>query len=128
MDIDRIVKRGRERLAQEVEVTSPLPIPTEMETLGEAGKVDEAEALMRKVDMLNAKKTALTQQSTNDKEITYRPQAGPDGIPIKDPNGGGVVGVRNDSGLLLIMNDGDGVVEVTSLAVGDLIRFWKNFA
>ncbi|KAK1303584.1 hypothetical protein QJS10_CPB11g00365 [Acorus calamus] len=85
MDLDRKVKRGRERLAQEVEVTPPPPIPTEkseqllvleekikklleqVETLGEAGKVDEAEALMRKVDMLNGEKTALTQQSSNDK-------------------------------------------------------------
>lgn len=68
MDLDRKVKRGRERLEQEVEVTPPLPaIPAEkseqlamleekikklleqIEALGEAGKVDEAEALMRKV-------------------------------------------------------------------------------
>ncbi|XP_020247353.1 luc7-like protein 3 [Asparagus officinalis] len=66
MDLDRKVRRGRERLAQEVEVTPP-PIPSEkseqllvleekikklleqVEALGEAGKVDEAEALMRKV-------------------------------------------------------------------------------
>ena len=66
MDLDRKVKRGRERLAQEVEVTPPT-IPSEkseqllvleekikklleqVEALGEAGKVDEAEALMRKV-------------------------------------------------------------------------------
>lgn len=68
MDLDRKVKRGRERLAQEVEVTTP-PIPSDkyeqlkvieekikklleqIETLGEAGKVDEAEALMRKVNV-----------------------------------------------------------------------------
>ncbi|KAJ4954472.1 hypothetical protein NE237_011255 [Protea cynaroides] len=79
LDLDRKVRRGRERLAQEVEVTPPPPIPSEkseqlsvleekikilleqVETLGEAGKVDEAEALMRKVEMLNAEKTALTQ-------------------------------------------------------------------
>jgi len=66
MDLDRKVKRGRERLAQEIEITPP-PIPSEkseqllvleekikklleqVEVLGEAGKVDEAEALMRKV-------------------------------------------------------------------------------
>ncbi|XP_010919543.1 uncharacterized protein [Elaeis guineensis] len=84
MDLDRKVKRGRERLAQEVEVPPPTPIPAEkseqlavleekikklleqVETLGESGKVDEAEALMRKVDMLNNEKTALT-QSSNDK-------------------------------------------------------------
>lgn len=67
MDLDRRVRRGRERLAQEVEVTPPPPISAEkseqltvleekiknlleqVEALGEAGKVDEAEALMRKV-------------------------------------------------------------------------------
>lgn len=66
MDLDRKVKRGRERLEQEAEAT-PAPVPTEkseqlsvveekikklleqIETLGEAGKIDEAEALMRKV-------------------------------------------------------------------------------
>ncbi|XP_010933679.1 uncharacterized protein [Elaeis guineensis] len=87
MDLDRKVKRGRERLAQEVEVPPPPPPPIsaekfeqlsvleekikklleQVEMLGESGKVDEAEALMRKVDMLNAEKTALTQQSSNDK-------------------------------------------------------------
>ncbi|PSS32435.1 Luc7-like protein, partial [Actinidia chinensis var. chinensis] len=83
MDLDRRVRRGRERLAQEVEVPPPPPISAEkseqltvleekiknlleqVETLGEAGKVDEAEALMRKVETLNAEKTALTQQSQN---------------------------------------------------------------
>ncbi|THU61287.1 hypothetical protein C4D60_Mb07t21710 [Musa balbisiana] len=86
MDLDRKVKRGRDRLAQEVDAT-PAPVPAEkseqlsvleekikklleqIETLGESGKVDEAEALMRKVDMLNAEKTALTQQSANDKAM-----------------------------------------------------------
>ncbi|URE21949.1 hypothetical protein MUK42_10700 [Musa troglodytarum] len=86
MDLDRKVKRGRDRLAQEVDAT-PTPVPVEkseqlsvleekikklleqIETLGESGKVDEAEALMRKVDMLNAEKTALTQQSANDKAM-----------------------------------------------------------
>lgn len=66
MDLDRKVKRGRDRLAQEVDAT-PAPVPAEkseqlsvleekikklleqIETLGESGKVDEAEALMRKV-------------------------------------------------------------------------------
>ncbi|XP_010258954.1 PREDICTED: luc7-like protein 3 isoform X2 [Nelumbo nucifera] len=85
-DLDRKVRRGRERLAQEVEVTPPAPISTEkseqlsvleekiknlleqVESLGEAGKVDEAEALMRKVEMLNAEKTALTQPQ-NDKVL-----------------------------------------------------------
>ncbi|GFY83285.1 LUC7 N terminus domain-containing protein [Actinidia rufa] len=84
MDLDRRVRCGRERLAQEVEVPPPPPISAEkseqltvleekiknlleqVETLGEAGKVDEAEALMRKVvETLNAEKTALTQQSQN---------------------------------------------------------------
>ncbi|KAJ7949510.1 LUC7-related protein [Quillaja saponaria] len=85
MDLDRRVRRGRERLAQELE---PTPAPTltaekseqlcvleekikklleQVESLGEAGKVDEAEALMRKVETLNAEKTALTQQPQNDK-------------------------------------------------------------
>ena len=86
MDLDRRVKRGRERLAQEVE---PAPAPQlsaekseqlsvleekiknlleQAEALGEAGKVDEAEALMRKVDMLNSEKTALAQPQ-NDKVL-----------------------------------------------------------
>ncbi|KAI8540269.1 hypothetical protein RHMOL_Rhmol09G0249900 [Rhododendron molle] len=83
MDLDRRVRRGRERLDQEVAIPPPPPISAEkseqlsvleekiknlleqVETLGEAGKVDEAEALMRKVDILNAEKTALTQQSQN---------------------------------------------------------------
>ncbi|KAL4362909.1 hypothetical protein GQ457_04G035830 [Hibiscus cannabinus] len=85
MDLDRKVRRGQERLAQEVEPAPPAPLSAEkseqlsvleekiknlleqVETLGEAGKVDEAEALMRKVEALNAEKTALTQQSRNDK-------------------------------------------------------------
>ncbi|KAL2555904.1 LUC7 N-terminus domain-containing protein [Forsythia ovata] len=84
-DLDRRVKRGQERLEQEVEVPPPLPLSAEkseqlsvleekiknlleqVESLGETGKVDEAEALMRKVDTLNAEKTALTQQPQQDK-------------------------------------------------------------
>lgn len=72
MDLDRRVRRGRERLAQEVEVPPPPPISAEkseqlsvleekiknlleqVESLGESGKVDEAEALMRKVYYLMA--------------------------------------------------------------------------
>ncbi|KAJ7982516.1 LUC7-related protein [Quillaja saponaria] len=87
MDLDRRVRRGQERLAQEVEPTPPPPLTAEkseqiavleekiknlleqVESLGEAGKVDEAEALMRKVEMLNAEKTALTQQPQNDKVL-----------------------------------------------------------
>lgn len=67
MDLDRRVRRGRERLAQEVEPTPAPPLSSEkseqlsvleekiknlleqVESLGEAGKVDEAEALMKKV-------------------------------------------------------------------------------
>lgn len=67
MDLDRRVRRGRERLSQEVEPAPPAPLSVEksehlsvleekiknlleqVETLGEDGKVDEAEALMRKV-------------------------------------------------------------------------------
>lgn len=85
MDLDRKVRRGRERLAQEVELPPPLPVSAEkseqlsvieekiknlleqVETLGEAGKVDEAEALMRKVDALNVEKSALMQHSQTDK-------------------------------------------------------------
>ncbi|CAN6569222.1 uncharacterized protein LOC126625568 [Malus sylvestris] len=87
MDLDRRVKRGRERLAQEVEPAPAPPLSAEkseqlsvleekiknlleqVEALGEAGKVDEAEALMRKVDMLNSEKTALAQQPQNDKVL-----------------------------------------------------------
>lgn len=79
-DLDRKVRRGRERLEQEVEPVPPPPISAEkaeqlsvleqkiknlleqVESLGEVGKVDEAEALMRKVESLNAEKTLLTQQ------------------------------------------------------------------
>ncbi|KAL3834630.1 hypothetical protein ACJIZ3_009366 [Penstemon smallii] len=86
-DLDRKVRRGRERLAQEVEVPPPPPISAEkseqlsvleekirnlleqVESLGEAGKVDEAEALMRKVEILNFEKTALTQQPQLDKAL-----------------------------------------------------------
>ncbi|XP_044468390.1 luc7-like protein 3 [Mangifera indica] len=85
MDLDRRVRRGRERLAQEVEPVPPAPVPEEkseqlsmlqekiknlleqVEALGEAGKVDEAEALMRKVELLNIEKTALTQHPQNEK-------------------------------------------------------------
>ncbi|KAM7494628.1 hypothetical protein LguiB_029237 [Lonicera macranthoides] len=86
MDLDRRVRRGRERLSQEVEVPPPTPLLGEkseqltvleekiknlleqVEALGEAGKVDEAEALMRKVDLLNIEKTILSQQQPqNDK-------------------------------------------------------------
>ncbi|KAK7312130.1 hypothetical protein VNO77_35750 [Canavalia gladiata] len=83
MDLDRRVRRGRERLAQEVEPAPPPPLTTEkseqlsvleekiknlleqVESLGEAGKVDEAEALMRKVETLNAEKTVLTQPQSD---------------------------------------------------------------
>ncbi|KAL3650428.1 hypothetical protein CASFOL_006831 [Castilleja foliolosa] len=79
-DLDRRVRRSRVRLEQDVEVPPPPPISAEkaeqlslleekiknlleqVESLGEAGKVDEAEALMRKVEILNIEKTILTQQ------------------------------------------------------------------
>ncbi|KAL5538722.1 hypothetical protein UlMin_044804 [Ulmus minor] len=66
MDLDRRVRRGREHLSQEVEPAPPPPLSTEkskqlsvleekiknlleqVEILGEAGKVDEVEALIRK--------------------------------------------------------------------------------
>ncbi|KAL7229505.1 hypothetical protein ACSBR2_008086 [Camellia fascicularis] len=87
MDLDRRVRRGQERLSQDVEAPPPPPVSAEkseqlsvleekirnlleqVETLGEAGKVDEAEALMRKVETLNTEKTALTQQSQNEKVL-----------------------------------------------------------
>ncbi|CAN0902531.1 Luc7-like protein 3 [Linum grandiflorum] len=77
MDLDRRVRRGRERLAQDDE---PMPLPplsaekseqlavveekiknllVQVEDLGEAGKVDEAQALMKKVDELNAEKAVI---------------------------------------------------------------------
>lgn len=66
-DLDRKVRRGRERLAQDVDLASLVPMSTEKaeqlatieekikklleqsENLGEEGKVDEAQALMKKV-------------------------------------------------------------------------------
>jgi LUC7 N_terminus len=65
-DLDKKVRRGRDRLAQELEVPTPTlsneqseqlalieekikKLLEQIEELGEAGKVDEAEALMRKV-------------------------------------------------------------------------------
>lgn len=66
-DLDRKVRRGRERLAQDVDLANIVPISTEKsdqlaaieekikrlleqsENLGEEGKVDEAQALMKKV-------------------------------------------------------------------------------
>lgn len=81
-DLDRKIRRGRDRLAQDVEVLPP-PIPgdkseqlsvleekikkllEQIEQLGETGKIDEAEALMRKVDLLNVEKAALTNQAEN---------------------------------------------------------------
>eukprot|EP00262_Sarcandra_glabra_P002939 TRINITY_DN13357_c0_g3_i3.p1 TRINITY_DN13357_c0_g3~~TRINITY_DN13357_c0_g3_i3.p1 ORF type:complete len:389 (+),score=80.68 TRINITY_DN13357_c0_g3_i3:71-1168(+) len=85
IDLDRKVKRGRERLALEADYTPTAAISTEkseqlsvleekikklleqVESLGESGKVDEAEALMRKVDLLNIEKTTLTQLASSDK-------------------------------------------------------------
>ncbi|KAF0907813.1 hypothetical protein E2562_020882 [Oryza meyeriana var. granulata] len=88
MDLDRKIRRGRERLAQDVAVPPPILGKTseqlsiieekvkklleQIEELGEAGKVDEAEALMRKVELLNAEKTALTNQADN--KVSMLPQ------------------------------------------------------
>ncbi|KAF3335604.1 luc7-like protein 3 [Carex littledalei] len=80
-DLDKKVRRGRDRLAQELEVPTPTlsseqseqlalieekikKLLEQIEELGEAGKVDEAEALMRKVDVLNAEKTAIIQPNS----------------------------------------------------------------
>eukprot|EP00252_Welwitschia_mirabilis_P016412 TRINITY_DN3620_c0_g1_i2.p1 TRINITY_DN3620_c0_g1~~TRINITY_DN3620_c0_g1_i2.p1 ORF type:complete len:346 (-),score=107.64 TRINITY_DN3620_c0_g1_i2:256-1293(-) len=86
-DLDRKVKRGRERLAQDEDASLAPPISTEkseqlatieekirklleqVESLGLEGKVDEAEALMRKVDVLNLEKTTLTQQLANERGV-----------------------------------------------------------
>lgn len=72
MDLDRRVRRGRERLDQEDVPPPPPPISAEkseqlsvleekiknlleqVESLGEAGQVDEAEALMRKVSQITS--------------------------------------------------------------------------
>ncbi|KAG6791879.1 hypothetical protein POTOM_001013 [Populus tomentosa] len=85
MELDRRVRRGRERLAQGDE---PMPPPllsadkserlsvveekiknllVQVEALGEVGKVDEAQALMKKVDELNAEKALI--QCQNDKVL-----------------------------------------------------------
>lgn len=86
-DLDRKVRRGRERLAQDVDISSMMSISTEksdqlatieekirklleqVERLGEEGKVDEAQALMRKVDILNVEKTVVTQQTSSEKGL-----------------------------------------------------------
>ena len=67
MELDRRVRRGRERLAQGDELIAPPPLSADkserlsvveekiknllvqVEALGEVGKVDEAQALMKKV-------------------------------------------------------------------------------
>ena len=67
MELDRRVRRGRERLAQGDEPIAPPPLSADkseqlsvveekiknllvqVEALGEVGKVDEAQALMKKV-------------------------------------------------------------------------------
>ncbi|CAN8244646.1 unnamed protein product [Cochlearia groenlandica] len=85
-DLDRKVRRGRERLAQDAEPAPPPSLSAEkaeqlsvleekiknlleqVEALGEEGKVDEAEALMRKVEALNVEKTLLVQRP-NDKVL-----------------------------------------------------------
>jgi len=65
MDLDRKIRRGQERLAHDSAVPMPIPgkiaeqlsvreeqvkkLLEQIEELGEASKVDEAEALMRRV-------------------------------------------------------------------------------
>ncbi|MCO5554502.1 hypothetical protein L7F22_008031 [Adiantum nelumboides] len=79
-DLDRKLRRGRERIAQDQDAPPMLPLSPEkaeqlatleekmkklleqIESLGEEGKVDEAQALMKKVEVLTAEKNALLQQ------------------------------------------------------------------
>uniref|UniRef100_A0A453MMQ3 Uncharacterized protein n=4 Tax=Aegilops tauschii subsp. strangulata TaxID=200361 RepID=A0A453MMQ3_AEGTS len=79
-DLDKKIRRGRDRLAQDVvEVPPPAAhaekveqlaileekikkLLEQIEQLGDTGKIDEATALMRKVDILNLEKSALTHQ------------------------------------------------------------------
>ncbi|BBN01293.1 RNA-binding protein Luc7-like 2 [Marchantia polymorpha subsp. ruderalis] len=86
-DLDRKVRRGRERLAQDVDLASLVPISVEKteqlatieekikklleqsENLGEEGKVDEAQALMKKVDLLNAEKAVVMQQASSERGL-----------------------------------------------------------
>lgn len=88
LDLDRKLRRGRERIAQDLDAVLPFSIPPEkseqlasieekmkklleqIENLGEEGKVDEAQALMKKVDFLTAEKAALIQQSANDRGLS----------------------------------------------------------
>lgn len=81
-DLDRKLRRGRERIAQDQDAPPMLPLSSEkseqlatleekmkklleqIESLGEEGKVDEAQALMKKVEVLTAEKNALLQQLT----------------------------------------------------------------
>lgn len=81
-DLDRKLRRGRERIAQDQDATLMYPMSAEkseqlatleekmkklleqIENLGEEGKVDEAQALMKKVELLTAEKNALLQQLT----------------------------------------------------------------
>ncbi|KAG8099996.1 hypothetical protein GUJ93_ZPchr0013g37982 [Zizania palustris] len=88
VDLDRKIRRGRERLAQDIAVPPTILEKTseqlliieekvkkllvQIEELGEAGKVAEAEALMRKVELLNAEKTAVTNQADN--KVAMLPQ------------------------------------------------------
>lgn len=81
-ELGRKILRDRKRIMDEGDVAPPTilnekpdqfsvleeklkKLLEQVEMLGEAGKVDEAEALMRKVDILNAGKKALTQQSSD---------------------------------------------------------------
>ncbi|CAM6129612.1 unnamed protein product [Calypogeia fissa] len=86
-DLDRKVRRGRDRLAQDIDLASLVPMSTEKaeqlatieekikklleqsENLGEEGKVDEAQALMKKVDLLNAEKSVVIQQASSERGL-----------------------------------------------------------
>jgi len=81
LDLDRKIRRGRDRLAQEVELPPPAhgdkseqlsmlqekikKLLEQIEQLGETGKIDEATALMRMVDVLNLEKAALVNHAEN---------------------------------------------------------------
>ncbi|KAM0920034.1 hypothetical protein ACQ4PT_007712 [Festuca glaucescens] len=88
LDLDRKIRRGRDRLAQEVELPPPAhghkseqlsmleerikKLLEQIEQLGETGKIDEATALMRMVDVLNLEKAALTNQIENKALMTLQ--------------------------------------------------------
>eukprot|EP00850_Spirogloea_muscicola_P009675 SM000054S18161 [mRNA] locus=s54:640979:643117:- [translate_table: standard] len=86
-DLDRKVRRGRERLAQDVDLASLLPLSAEArehlagleakvaklleqsEALGEQGRIDEAQALMKKVEALNDEKTVALDAASSERGL-----------------------------------------------------------